>query len=325
MKKPPGKFDTLWESGQPLPQVAAASENSRKRRRLAVIGAMVLLLLLPLGIWLGVRINRDLSRQVRGLVLSQNQLELFCTHQVQLTCAVYPATAEAQVTWSTSDARVATVDSDGRVVAVGVGECTIIARADREQAIAAVRVTQPPIESLEISAVEDMIPGEQKKLSCRILPGEYSNFAVAWRSSNPELAAVDAHGNVTALAVGTCRIYATLFGLETYVEFSIHPESLSAKERKILGAWQGLWLKQKEEPVTELPKAAVSLVFRGDRTGMLTAQGYQNLQFSWKYQESDDSCGIYLLTLEDGAQCLCTFSGIYLTLTAGDRTIYFIQ
>ncbi|MCD8116471.1 MAG: Ig-like domain-containing protein [Oscillospiraceae bacterium] len=55
------------------------------------------------------------------------------------TCTVYPANVEVEITWSSSDESVATVDEEGNVTLVGTGSCTITAEAAGQTAECIVR------------------------------------------------------------------------------------------------------------------------------------------------------------------------------------------
>lgn len=69
-----------------------------------------------------------------------NNLEVGATRGLNAT--VEPDTAKQDVTWSSSDELVATVDG-GTVTAVGEGEATITATAENETDTATVNVTEP--------------------------------------------------------------------------------------------------------------------------------------------------------------------------------------
>ena len=73
-----------------------------------------------------------------------NNLEVGATRN--LTAAVTPSTAKQTVTWSSSDATIATVDANGKVTAVGEGTATITATSTEKSTVkgtATVNVTEP--------------------------------------------------------------------------------------------------------------------------------------------------------------------------------------
>ena len=126
-------------------------------------------------------------------------------------------TADGDVTWSTSDSSVATVDQNGKVTGVGEGNATITA-TDKDGNKQTVTVTvkdnsQTPGDndndnethdnwSIEPSEDFSLKVGDKKKLTA---DGE----GVEWKSSNEKVAKVDQNGNVTAVGAGTATITAT--------------------------------------------------------------------------------------------------------------------
>ena len=130
-------------------------------------------------------------------------------------------TADEDVTWSTSDSSVATVDENGKVTGVGEGNATITATdEDGNKQTVTVTVTdnsQTPGDndndndndndthdnwSIEPSEDFSLKVGDKKKLTA---DGE----GVEWKSSNEKVAKVDQNGNVTAVGAGTATITAT--------------------------------------------------------------------------------------------------------------------
>lgn len=62
--------------------------------------------------------------------------------EMDFTCTIYPANVEVEITWSSSDESVATVDEDGLVHVVGTGYCTITAEAAGQTAECIVRAKE---------------------------------------------------------------------------------------------------------------------------------------------------------------------------------------
>ena len=91
-----------------------------------------------------VTITTDYS-EVSSVTVSPktNNLEVGATRNLNAT--VEPSTARQDVTWSTSDESVATVDN-GTVTAVSAGEATITASAGNQTDTATVNVTEPDTE-----------------------------------------------------------------------------------------------------------------------------------------------------------------------------------
>ncbi len=70
-----------------------------------------------------------------------NNLEVGGTRQ--LNAKVDPSTAKQDVTWTSSDDEIATVDSSGKVTAIAAGTATITATAEGKTDTATINVSEP--------------------------------------------------------------------------------------------------------------------------------------------------------------------------------------
>jgi predicted nucleic acid-binding Zn ribbon protein len=117
--------------------------------------------------------------------------------------------AGANLTWTSSDESVATVDKNGMITAVEAGNCTITATA-KSNASAAISVTVgAQVESVAMrdKAVE-IKAGENTALVCTVSPSNVYDDTLTWESSNETIATVD-NGVLFGLAEGVCTITAT--------------------------------------------------------------------------------------------------------------------
>lgn len=124
-----------------------------------------------------------------------------------------PANAKDKtIHWSSSNTNVVRVDANGNVTAVGAGTATITATSAGNSSVKAkltFKVTSV-IQSIAISdSTLSMEAGESKKLSAVLTPADTKYNGVQWRSSDPDVAKVDANGNVTAVGAGKATITAT--------------------------------------------------------------------------------------------------------------------
>jgi hypothetical protein len=132
----------------------------------------------------------------------------------------------ARFTFWSSDTLVAKVGRGGAVVGVGPGLAKIEARVQGRQASMAILITgtgpaadtggTPPgsILALEPSSVR-LLPGERLTLEPRMLRQDGTPVPpgrVSWKSLQPEVAAVDSTGHVTAVAPGHTSIQASSSG-----------------------------------------------------------------------------------------------------------------
>lgn len=156
--------------------------------------------------------------EIEGIVISsaQNVRTIKEGETLQLSAKVYPLEAEQAVTWSTSDANIATVSESGLVTAVKQGNVDIIATSVTDTTVTqkfALVIEQGEEvevrpESVEIIASTTTCKvGEKITLSAKVNPQE-ANQAVNWESSDVTVATVS-RGEVTALKEGTVVITAS--------------------------------------------------------------------------------------------------------------------
>src|SRR5216683_2810786 len=116
------------------------------------------------------------------------------------------------VTWSTSNAAVATVNGSGLVTGVATGSATITATSEGKSGTATVTVNGVPVASVTVSpATASIMVGQAVQLTAtpkdangNVLTGR----VVTWASNNGGGATVNGTGLVTALAAGTAIITA---------------------------------------------------------------------------------------------------------------------
>ena len=131
--------------------------------------------------------------------------------ELQLTAIVEPSNSiDYDLVWTSSDVAVAVVSETGLVTPVGPGEAQITVTVDRaHQAVCVVRVTQPA-EGVTLDYAELKLQrGTSQVLVATVTPATTNVKDLQWTSSNPDVAAVDAEGKVTALALGTAEITVT--------------------------------------------------------------------------------------------------------------------
>lgn len=132
-----------------------------------------------------------------------------------LTATIQPSNAtNKNVTWSSSNTSVATVDQAGKVTAVGSGTCTITATAaDGSGVKAECTVTAVQLVTgitLNKTSLSFSLPNNNTQtLTATVQPTNATNNNITWSSSNTSIATVNQAGKVTAVGSGTCTITAT--------------------------------------------------------------------------------------------------------------------
>ena len=117
-----------------------------------------------------------------------------------------------EITWSSSNEKVATVDNQGKVIAKGEGEAIITAKTKNgKEAKCTVKVKASEILATNIKLNKTTMQleiGKSEKLIATIEPSNTTNKVITWTSSNSSVATVDKEGTVTAIADGETTITA---------------------------------------------------------------------------------------------------------------------
>lgn len=119
-----------------------------------------------------------------------------------------------EITWSSSDPAVATVDGAGVVTGKAKGVSLITAHSEGVEATASVSVSARAV-SYVIASLEreQLVAGEKTQATALVLDASGAKIPseeqpVTWQSSNAALAAVDGAGVVTAIGAGSVTIRA---------------------------------------------------------------------------------------------------------------------
>ena len=145
---------------------------------------------------------------VTSVTLSKTSASLKVGETVTLTATVNPSDAtDKTVTWTTSDATVATV-SNGVVTAKKLGTATITAKAGDKTATCSITVIPTPVGSITLTLLSaSLTVGESVTLSATVGPVDAIDKTVSWSSSDATVANVS-NGVVSAKKIGTATITA---------------------------------------------------------------------------------------------------------------------
>jgi len=138
---------------------------------------------------------------------------------VTVTAAVVNAAgapvSNAAITWNSSNSKVAAVSATGAVTLVAVGTAQITATADSVTAGVSVAVTNTPAPVAVVKVTPTTLSLAPKQYA-PVSASEYDSTgniltgrAVAWTTSNANVATVSSSGIVTAIAVGSAIVTAT--------------------------------------------------------------------------------------------------------------------
>lgn len=151
-----------------------------------------------------------------GINLDKTQLQLKIGQNSTFAVIMSPYTIidNKQVTWTSSNANVATVDAQGVVIGVNIGEAIITAQsANGQKASATVAVddNEVAIEQITLSKTQmTMKKGTSEGLKATIDPtNTTTDKTLGWQSSNDQVVSVSSTGSLTARAPGEATITVT--------------------------------------------------------------------------------------------------------------------
>lgn len=151
------------------------------------------------------------------------------------------------VTWKSSDTTVATINAAGLATGLSAGTTTITATLDGVQSDSAqLTVSASTLASISVTPLDATIEqGETLQFKAE---GTYTSgvkadltSTVAWSSSNPGVASIDATGIATGVSVGAASITAGLGGVEsTPTMLNVKKAGLRLKFGKVWATSEGL-------------------------------------------------------------------------------------
>jgi uncharacterized protein YjdB len=159
-------------------------------------------------------------KPVGAVILSPSQVSVEVGSTKQLTAQVTDDQGNVltgrPISFSSSNAAVATVSSGGLITAVAIGTATITATSEGKTGTADVTVIPVPVASVEVApTTADLTVGQTaqfvavaKDAKGNVLTGR----AIAWSSGAPSVATVSSAGVVTAVGAGSAVIFATIEG-----------------------------------------------------------------------------------------------------------------
>ena len=120
-------------------------------------------------------------------------------------------TTNSALNYATSNAKVATVDKNGKVIAKSAGTATItLTTKDGSNKKATIKITVKKaikVSSITLNAKSVSIKkGKTFQLKATVKPTNATNKNLSYTSSNTKIAVVDKNGKITAKGVGTTKI-----------------------------------------------------------------------------------------------------------------------
>lgn len=146
---------------------------------------------------------------VERLITRPSKTTVYVGETANIDVACYPITATMQeVTFTSSDIKVAEVDGRGEVVGVSKGKAIISVQSKDGKARSNIHMTvQQQPESIMLSASSTaLLIGDQMMIKATILPRHTDNKKMIWSSSDESIATVSQLGQVMAISRGIVTI-----------------------------------------------------------------------------------------------------------------------
>ncbi|MDL2292635.1 Ig-like domain-containing protein [Acholeplasma sp. OttesenSCG-928-E16] len=124
--------------------------------------------------------------------------------------ALLTTNLSGDMTWSSSDTKIATVDNEGQVLAVSKGTVTITATSIyNEKATHSIVISELTVDSITVKEKDNEIwLYDSRKLEVEVVPA-IANDKVSWSSSNSSVISIDDLGVMTAKSIGKVTISVT--------------------------------------------------------------------------------------------------------------------
>ena len=157
---------------------------------------------------------------VTSIILDEENISMNVGDSDILTVTITPDNATNQnITWSSSDESIVTVNSEGEIEGISSGNTTITATTKDGNKKATCEITviavedDTPIVNVESVSLDrktiSMKVGENETLTATINPNDATNKNLIWDSSNESVLTVDQSGRIVAVSYGTSDVTVT--------------------------------------------------------------------------------------------------------------------
>ena len=152
-----------------------------------------------------------ITTRVESVSLNKTSATIYTTDKLTLKPTIVPSDATVKdVTWTSSNPKVATVNSKGVVTGVGSGRCTITVTSVNKGRTATCEITvkkKTEVSGITISKTSVAIyKTHTYTLKATVNPSNATYKNVKWTSSDSKIVKVDSKGKITALKAGTAYI-----------------------------------------------------------------------------------------------------------------------
>jgi len=157
--------------------------------------------------------------------LNKSSVSVYKGYTTTIKATAYPQT---QVTYTSSNKKIATVDSNGKITGIKAGEATITAKANGVTAVCVVTVKNP---SIKLSKTKlTVYVGYPVTLTAKTYPTSNAKYV----SSKKAIATVDSNGKITAKKAGTATITVSANGVKQTCTITVKNPSIKLMESNLI-------------------------------------------------------------------------------------------
>ena len=187
------------------------------------------------------------STTVDSVVVSPSSINMIGNDTISLSAQVYPdIICVKNITWSSSNSDIATVDYRGQVISKRIGSAWIKATSDMEawkSDSTLITVNNLPVTGFEINQDSMEIPiGDEFKVAYAFLPVNALNKEIIWESNAETIAKVDNTGKVTAIDAGIALITGKTVDANKIDTCVVTVYPISASSIKVAPSTISLWI-----------------------------------------------------------------------------------
>ena len=141
-----------------------------------------------------------IATKAESISLDKNSIELNKGDSSHLTYTIKPTGVDSNVSWTSNNTNIATVDSNGNVYAKSAGTATITVTTDNGKSDSCKVTVKNPVTSIKLNKHSTTIAvGKTEKLSYTITPSDADNKSVKWSSSDTSAVTVDSNGTIKGI------------------------------------------------------------------------------------------------------------------------------
>lgn len=162
--------------------------------------------------------------ELESIIIKEQNITINKGQSQDLTIVYVPenATEDKEITWSSENDEIVSVNEDGKITAHKVGKVTITATAENGKQATTIVDVKSPLESISLNETEKQLnKGETLQLNVIFNPDDTTDDkTITWTSTDNTVASVE-NGLVTAKSAGTAYIKASVGELEVTCKIDV--------------------------------------------------------------------------------------------------------